>query len=150
MWLWWVVACGAPQRDSVTDNPVTVVPTSPPEPAATPTDPAVPPVTPPPPAPMVDGATADPKSAYARLRTRVEEPEKAGECKVDADCARAGCGSEVCTATASVSSVVTTCEVLPLFSALDACGCHEGSCTWTLKAAPLGLQPITLPGDLPQ
>jgi eight-cysteine-cluster-containing protein len=90
----------------------------------------------PPPAPssaFAEGAT--PASVFAGCRDRMELPEVAGECKADADCATAGCGSEVCTSTASAKDVMTTCEVLPCFQVVDACGCHEGKCSWTLDDA---------------
>ncbi len=79
-------------------------------------------------------AEKTPQGLYEQCRDRVEEPQKSGECSVDADCARTGCGAEVCTTAAAAKDVMSTCEVRPCFSVLDTCGCHEGVCDWTLKA----------------
>ena len=88
------------------------------------------------PAPVVPPATVDragdPAALYAACRDRVEGPEQDGECTTDDDCAAAGCSGEVCLAAARAEGLTTTCEVLPCFAVLDACGCHEGRCTWTL------------------
>lgn len=84
-------------------------------------------------------------SLYEGCRARVEGLEAAGECVTDADCARTGCSGEVCVAAATAGEVVTTCEVLPCFAALDACGCHEGVCGWSLKAPALRKFPLPLP-----
>lgn len=73
---------------------------------------------------------------YAECRDRVELPEVAGECKSDADCATTGCGSEICTAKASVEGLMTTCEDRPCFAALDVCGCQNGRCDWSLASEP--------------
>lgn len=103
--------------------------------------------------PVADGATTapvepvaptvTPADLYGACRERVEGPSTPGECTTDADCARTGCSSEVCTAAAKVGDVMSTCEVLPCFAALDTCGCHEGLCSWTLKAS------VPTPGKLP-
>jgi eight-cysteine-cluster-containing protein len=79
------------------------------------------------------------------LLSRIEGPSTPGECASDADCATAGCAGEVCVAGARASGVITTCEVLPVFSDLKACGCHGGECTWVREAGarPLG-EPRTL------
>lgn len=79
-------------------------------------------------------ATDTPEALYAACRDRVEGTERGGECASDTDCVRAGCSSEVCVAVAESGAVVTPCEVKSCFGVLEACGCHEGRCTWTLKA----------------
>jgi len=55
-----------------------------------------------------------------------------GECRVDADCARAGCSSQLCVPAASAGDVVTTCEYLPEYACLahTSCGCVDGACSW--------------------
>ncbi len=95
----------------------------------------------------VEIAAAPPTASnlYEGCRVRVEGVETSGECATDADCARTGCSGEVCVASASAGDVVTTCEVLPCFAALDACGCHEGVCGWTLKEPALRKFPLPLP-----
>jgi eight-cysteine-cluster-containing protein len=75
-----------------------------------------------------------PASLYAECKDRVEGVGAPGECASDADCQKAGCGAEVCTTVAAAKDVTTTCENKPCFAVLDTCGCHEGQCTWTLKA----------------
>ena len=80
---------------------------------------------------------------YAASRARVEGTEAPGECASDADCARAGCSQEVCVPARSAGEVITTCEILPVFSALDACGCHAGTCGWTLKEPVLRTFPVS-------
>ena len=78
--------------------------------------------------------TDNPESLYETCRVRVEGSSESGECKTDADCATAGCSSEVCVSKATAASGLnTTCEVLPCFSVLDSCGCIEGTCSWALK-----------------
>lgn len=88
---------------------------------------------------------------YAECQTRVEGPQKDDECKVDADCAKAGCGQEVCTTAAEAANITTTCEDKLCFKILDTCGCHEGECTWTLKPeVPASQIPVPGPaGSLP-
>ena len=81
----------------------------------------------PPPSPL--GA----EQLYAACRDRVEGAQVPGECLADTDCAPAGCSQEVCVPAAKAPDVVTTCEILPCFSVLDACGCHDAQCSWTLK-----------------
>lgn len=107
------------------------------------------------PAPAPEVAT--PQALYEECRDRVEGPQAEGECQTDADCKATGCGSEVCTTVAEAANVMTTCEDKPCFQVLDACGCHEGQCTWTVKAelpaaapAPDGPKPgNSLPSSLP-
>jgi eight-cysteine-cluster-containing protein len=122
---WWFLACAtvptsSPPSDFV--SPVEAKEAAPPEPAL--------PEVGLPAAPLPPG-----------LESRIEGPSSAGECGVDADCATAGCAGEVCVAGARASEVITTCEVLPIFSELSACGCQGGICTWTRApgARPLGL-----------
>ncbi len=79
----------------------------------------------------VDGPT--PQMLYDHCHDRLEGAEVDGECSVDADCGRAGCSQEVCLPAAKKGDVMTTCEILPCFGAVEACGCHEGRCTWTVK-----------------
>jgi eight-cysteine-cluster-containing protein len=100
--------------------------------------PRAPPVTP-------DVDSGSPRSAtmlYESARVRVEGAEAPGECASDTDCARAGCSQEVCVPAGRAGAVITTCEILPVFSALDACGCHAGACTWTLKEPVLRAFPV--------
>lgn len=85
------------------------------------------------PAPGTVGRPPAPASLDAGCLERVEGRQSQGECATDADCARAGCSAEVCVPSAVAADVITTCEVLPCFAALDACGCHDGTCAWTLK-----------------
>jgi eight-cysteine-cluster-containing protein len=117
-------------KDAVTDQA--------PEPEPAPEPPPVP--------------TATPAALYAECEQRVEGPQKDAECTTDADCGTAGCGNEVCTSTAEKANVMTTCEDKLCFKILDACGCHEGECTWTLKSevpasqiGPAGSLPSSLP-----
>ncbi len=78
---------------------------------------------------------------YAGCRDRVEGPTLPKECASDADCVASGCSGEVCVARTVAPTVMTTCEILPCFAVLDACGCQEGACVWTLKdAAPPALR----------
>lgn len=79
--------------------------------------------------------TTDPAALYAGCRARVEGVETDGECKVDADCARAGCSQEVCVPASVAVNVTTLCDVQPCFAVLDACGCVSGHCSWSLKQA---------------
>ena len=85
---------------------------------------------------------ADPTQVYEACRERVEGPEAAGECTTDADCVAVGCSQEMCVATTQ-SGLVSTCERLPCFSVLDACGCVEGLCSWSVKAP----EPVTPEGS---
>lgn len=93
--------------------------------------------------PVPTDTPVSPASLYEGCRDRVEGLQAAGECVTDADCAKAGCSQEVCVAAKNAGDVMSTCEVLPCFRALDACGCHEGMCTWTVAAD------TTAPGKLP-
>lgn len=136
-----LLSCGGPPAAPAPDAPA---------PAAQPaTSPAAPPAAAPaatPPAPPADAAVAPTASAPvaaapaldAMCRQRVEGPEADGECTTDADCATGGCSGEVCAPAAAIGELMTTCEVQPCFELLDRCGCHDGRCTWTLKAAPAG------------
>ncbi|MFH1467239.1 MAG: eight-cysteine-cluster domain-containing protein [Pseudomonadota bacterium] len=75
-----------------------------------------------------------PAALYDQCHDRLEgRGEQDGECAVDSDCATAGCSQEVCVPAAKKGDVITTCEILPCFGAVEACGCHEGRCTWTLR-----------------
>ncbi len=94
------------------------------------------------PAPLGD-AKPTPAQSYAACKDRLEGPQAAGECTTDAECVTVGCSSEVCTATTKAPDVMTTCEILPCFSAVEGCGCHEGMCTWNVRSempAPRHLQ----------
>lgn len=79
-------------------------------------------------------ASVTPQDLYEKCRDRMESPEEAGECKVDADCAHAGCNQEVCTTVAKSKEWSTACDQQPCFQVADVCGCHDGKCTWTLKS----------------
>lgn len=115
--------------------------------------PAPVPVAAPEPSPVDVGT---PQSLYAECTDRVELPQKAAECKADADCATSGCGNEVCTTATEKANVVTTCEDRLCFKVLDTCGCHEGLCSWSLKATvpegqvPTSPLPSSLPSTLPK
>lgn len=90
------------------------------------------------PAPAPAGG-ATPQELYEKCHDRMENPEEAGECKADADCATAGCQGEVCTTVPKSKEWNTACEQQPCFQVADTCGCHDGKCTWTLKKeAPAG------------
>jgi eight-cysteine-cluster-containing protein len=54
------------------------------------------------------------------------------ECSGDADCARAGCSSELCVPASEAIDIVTACEYLPEYACLvhTTCGCVEGKCQW--------------------
>ncbi|GDX81573.1 hypothetical protein LBMAG42_33840 [Deltaproteobacteria bacterium] len=78
---------------------------------------------------------ADPAAADLACRQRVEGTSTDGECKSDADCARAGCSQEVCVSATVAPTLNTTCEKLPCFAELDTCGCVSGTCSWTWKKA---------------
>jgi len=41
--------------------------------------------------------------------------------------------------------VMTTCEILPCFQAVEACGCHEGVCTWNVRAEMPSPRRLNLP-----
>ncbi len=92
------------------------------------------------------GVPLTPAALYEGCRDRVEGPETAGECTTDADCAKVGCSQEMCIAARNAGDVMTTCEVLPCFRALDTCGCREGTCGWSVRAElPPGPGRIPLP-----
>ena len=88
-----------------------------------------------------------PSDLYQQCRERVEGRQRAGECVTDADCVASGCSGEVCLARADADGLVTTCEILPCFAVLDACGCIEGTCSWSVGAAPS--PPRSVPVPLP-
>lgn len=77
--------------------------------------------------------TNDPAALYEMCKARVEGEDKPGECKVDADCSRAGCSKEVCVPTAVAANVNTTCDKQPCFDVLESCGCTAGLCSWTVR-----------------
>jgi eight-cysteine-cluster-containing protein len=106
------------------------------------------------PAPQAAPApSASPEALYEGCKDRMENPQEAGECKADTDCAAAGCNHEVCTTVAKSKEWNTACDQQPCFKVADTCGCHDGLCTWTLKKeapAPSGLGnklPPTPPGN---
>lgn len=76
-----------------------------------------------------------PEELYETCKDRVEQPEQDGECTTDDECARSGCGREVCTTLTAAREIMTTCEKRMCFDALDQCGCNDGRCSWSLKAA---------------
>jgi eight-cysteine-cluster-containing protein len=88
---------------------------------------------------------------YGSCRERVEGRETEGECAADSDCVAAGCSGEICLAQEAAKGLMGTCEVLPCFQALDACGCVEGMCRWSIKEGPFSRGPSNmLPVRLPQ
>lgn len=102
----------------------------------------------PPPADAAPPTASTPAELYAECYERVEMPQTDGECTTDADCVRAGCGSEICTTATAAEGLMSTCEDRPCFHVLDTCGCHEGRCTWTLHdemPEPPGLVPVPAP-----
>jgi eight-cysteine-cluster-containing protein len=86
-----------------------------------------------PPAVALPPDSPPPEALYRQCHDRLEGREQDGECTVDADCATAGCSQEVCLPAARKGDVITTCEILPCFGAVEACGCHEGRCTWRVR-----------------
>ena len=117
--IWLLLACGTNASEPVTGPAAQPVPVSQPTP------------------PALRAAILTPASIYGACRERVEGEESPGECTADADCAKAGCSSEVCVPKAKAGEVMTACDVQDCFSVLDTCGCREGLCTWTLTAAGL-------------
>ncbi len=110
---------------SMACSPKSTAPTPEPAPAPAPA-----------PEPMPEPAPeVTPASMYAECQGRVEGPQTDGECSSDDDCVRTGCSNEVCTNKGDAEGLTTTCEVLECFAVLDQCGCSEGTCTWTVKAA---------------
>lgn len=83
--------------------------------------------------PDASAAPADAAAAYAACEARLEQPESAGECTSDDDCAPAGCSGERCITRVAAKDLMGTCEVLPCFEVVDTCGCDAGTCRWTLK-----------------
>jgi len=121
-----VAAVDAAVEQAQADPPATdVVVAEATETSGEPTPPLTPPVLP------VDGPT--PQMLYDQCHDRLEGVEVDGECTADADCGTGGCSQEVCVTAANTSDVITTCEILPCFGAVEACGCNEGRCTWNLK-----------------
>ncbi len=111
-------ACAGGKKDTepTTPAPAPAAPAPAPEPVAAP------------------APTQTPAELYAACRDRMEGVEADGECKADADCAPAGCGGEVCVPAAKKAEITTTCEEQACFKVVEACGCHEGKCTWTVMA----------------
>lgn len=96
----------------------------------------------------MDATGLTPEALYESCRSRVEGREAAAECATDADCMSTGCSGEVCVTKEAAAGMATTCEMLKCFEVLDACGCVEGVCSWSLKdAVPDGRpMPVPLPG----
>ncbi len=96
--------------------------------------------------------SAQTQALYDACGARVEGAQSAGECQADADCAPAGCSQELCVPlSVAAAGLNTPCDAEPCFQVLDACGCHEGMCTWTLKdaaapTAPAGGTRLMQPG----
>jgi eight-cysteine-cluster-containing protein len=132
-----LVACGGNGKKSDAGKDPEPVPTAPtPAPAPAPA-----------PAP-----TQTPQELYASCQDHLEGAQADGECKTDADCGVGGCGKEICTTAAKAAEgVMGACVEMPCYKVVDSCGCHEGKCTWTLKAtvppAPAGGN--SLPPTLP-
>jgi eight-cysteine-cluster-containing protein len=127
-------AIAPPPPGAPPSAPATLPPPDALEDPAQPSEPLSP-ATPPP--PTEAGPAVTPAQMYEGCKERVEGVTAAGECASDADCARAGCSQEVCVAKVDAPDVMSTCELLPCFTALDACGCHDGMCTWTVKTEAL-------------
>lgn len=78
------------------------------------------------------------------LYDRFEGTGFANACNADNDCYKAGCSSEVCSAT---PGVITTCEVLPVsLPAGTECGCVSSECIWW-NAEGLTLPPVETPAE---
>jgi len=87
-----------------------------------------------------------PEELYEMCEPRLEEPRVDGECTSDDDCATAGCAAEVCTTRSAAADVRTTCENKLCFSILEACGCVDGQCSWSIKdAVPPEATPVLPP-----
>ena len=69
---------------------------------------------------------------YEGCRERVEYIETPGECTTDDDCMRGGCSREVCAPAATITEIMTTCEIRLCYHVLDSCGCNEGLCQWSI------------------
>ena len=93
----------------------------------------------------VAAAGLTPASLYEQCRGRVEGRESPGECDTDADCTATGCSGEVCVTQEAAAGMMTTCEMLKCFEALDTCGCVEGVCSWSLKDSVGVGQPLPVP-----
>ncbi|MBI2173277.1 MAG: eight-cysteine-cluster domain-containing protein [Candidatus Aenigmarchaeota archaeon] len=61
-----------------------------------------------------------------------KEPPDVIECTTNADCATAGCSSQICTTAANAPNIITTCELRDEYACLakTACGCNAGKCSW--------------------
>jgi eight-cysteine-cluster-containing protein len=93
----------------------------------------------------VDAAGLTPEALYESCRSRVEGRESPAECETDADCMSTGCSGEVCVTKEMAAGMATTCEMLKCFEVLDACGCVEGVCSWSLKDAVPAGKPLPVP-----
>jgi eight-cysteine-cluster-containing protein len=53
-------------------------------------------------------------------------------CFIDADCARAGCSSELCVSAEDAAGIVSTCDYKDWYNCLplSSCGCNAGKCAW--------------------
>lgn len=79
-------------------------------------------------------SSATPADLYAACADRLEQPEAAGECTTSDECAPAGCSAEKCITKVAAADLMSTCEVLPCFQAVEACACVEGQCRWSVRA----------------
>ena len=79
------------------------------------------------------GTTRSAAELYIECEERVEGRSLPGECRTDADCVRAGCSGELCISEQEAAlGPMSTCEVRPCFAVLQACGCQEGVCRWSV------------------
>lgn len=124
-----VFACGCGRSDR---NGLPEAPAAPRSQPAAPSDPVVlpkPTTSGLPPA----GSTRSAAELYSECEERVEGRSVAGECQSDADCQRAGCSGELCISKQEAAlGPMSTCEVRPCFAVLQACGCQEGICRWSV------------------
>ena len=72
------------------------------------------------------------EALYAECESRVEAPEREDECTTNDDCMTGGCSSEVCTTADDAAQLMSACEELECFAVLDACGCQQGLCKWSI------------------
>lgn len=58
------------------------------------------------------------------------------ECKLDSDCAKAGCSSERCVPASKAGDMVSICLYRPEYDCLKmvSCGCDNGKCAWSTSA----------------
>ncbi len=85
------------------------------------------------PPPVAQPPPISPAELYAQCRSRVEGEETPSECSSDSDCTKAGCSGELCISTAAAANgPMSTCEVRPCFQVLQACGCVDGFCRWSV------------------